>query len=110
MTASWNILASLTCLRLGEKLYGELLVGYGVSGTGHPRIMCADEFRLDMPQVADLLDRLRHACDDLYVDAVNKTIKAAVVEFTASGDVSDLLNRTIADRPLRGRDPVRLST
>ncbi|MGC6452817.1 MAG: polysaccharide biosynthesis protein [Candidatus Puniceispirillaceae bacterium] len=91
---------SFTGLRPGEKLYEELLVGSGVSGTGHPRIMCADEFRLDMPQVADLLDRLRHACDDLDVDAVNNIIKAAAVEFTASGDVSDLLNRAPAKQAL----------
>ena len=62
--------------------------------------MCADEFRLNMPQVADLLDRLRHACNDLDVDAVKNIINESAVEFMASSDMSDLLNRAPAKRNL----------
>ena len=48
-------------LRPAEKLYEELLIGSNVAGTGHPRIMRADEDCLTMDDVTDLLDQLRQA-------------------------------------------------
>ena len=61
-------------LRPAEKLYEELLIGSNVAGTGHPRIMRADEDCLTMNVVADLLDQLRQASQDLDYEKARKIL------------------------------------
>ena len=86
-----DISISFTGLRPGEKLHEELLVGSDVSGTDHPRIMCADEHKLGFDQLQNLLESLVRACDKMDVASINSLIRDAAVEFRPTGDVTDLL-------------------
>jgi len=59
-----------TGLRPGEKLYEELLIGENVSGTGHPKIMRADEDFLPQEVLQRLLQELETAFERLDVASV----------------------------------------
>ena len=78
-------------LRPGEKLHEELLVGSDVSATDHPRIMCADESKLEFDQLQKLLASLVDACDEMDVTSINSLMKDAAVGFRPTGPVTDLL-------------------
>ena len=78
-------------LRPGEKLHEELLVGSDVSATDHPRIMCADESKLEFDQLQKLLASLVDACDEMNVTSINSLMKDAAVGFRPTGAVTDLL-------------------
>ena len=78
-------------LRPGEKLHEELLVGSDVSATDHPRIMCADESKLEFDQLQKLLASLVDACDEMNVTSINSLMKDAAVGFRPRGAVTDLL-------------------
>lgn len=78
-------------LRPGEKLHEELLVGSDVSATDHPRIMCADENKLEFDQLQKLLASLVDACDEMNVTSINSLMKDAAVGFRPTGAVTDLL-------------------
>ena len=78
-------------LRPGEKLHEELLVGSDVSATDHPRIMCADESKLEFDQLQKLLASLVDACDEMDVTSINSLMKDAAVGFRPTGSVTDLL-------------------
>ncbi|MGB1221144.1 MAG: polysaccharide biosynthesis protein [Alcanivoracaceae bacterium] len=56
-----DIAIVFTGLRPGEKLYEELLIGESSVGTAHPRILQAQEERLDWPAMAVLLAALEEA-------------------------------------------------
>ena len=86
-----DISISFTGLRPGEKLHEELLVGSDVSGTDHPRIMCADERMLGFDQLQNLLESLQRACDDMDVSSIDGLFKDVAVEFRPTGAVTDLL-------------------
>ena len=86
-----DISISFTGLRPGEKLHEELLVGSDVSGTDHPRIMCADERMLGFDQLQNLLESLQRACDDMDVSSIDGLFKDVAVEFRPTGTVTDLL-------------------
>jgi FlaA1/EpsC-like NDP-sugar epimerase len=78
-------------LRPAEKLFEELLIGSDVSGTGHPRIMRADEDFLKMEVVSNLLDRLRRASQDLDYEKARDTLLTAVREYKPENGIDDLL-------------------
>lgn len=78
-------------LRPAEKLYEELLIGSNVAGTGHPRIMRADEDCLTMDVVTDLLDRLRQASQDLDYEQARKVLLTAVKEYDPQNGIDDLV-------------------
>jgi FlaA1/EpsC-like NDP-sugar epimerase len=86
-----DIRISFSGLRPGEKLHEELLVGSDVSGTNHPRIMCADESKLEFDQLQNLLESLQHACDEMDMPYINSLMKNAAVDFRPTGAVTDLL-------------------
>lgn len=67
----------ITGLRLGEKLYEELVFGENVTGTSHPMIMRAHEQFLNMADTLALLDRLRDACEQYDCEAVSLILHAA---------------------------------
>ena len=86
-----DISISFTGLRPGEKLHEELLVGSDVSGTDHPRIMCADESKLGFDQLQNFLESLQRACDEMDVPFIKSLMETATVEFRPTGAVTDLL-------------------
>ena len=80
-------------LRPAEKLYEELLIGSNVSGTGHPRIMRADEDCLSLEALSDLLDQLRRASQDLDYQKARDILLKAVKEYDPQNGIDDLIWR-----------------
>jgi len=80
-------------LRPAEKLYEELLIGSNVSGTGHPRIMRADEDCLALERVSGLLDELKQASQDLDYERARKILLTAVREYDPQNGIDDLIWR-----------------
>jgi FlaA1/EpsC-like NDP-sugar epimerase len=80
-------------LRPAEKLYEELLIGSNVSGTGHPRIMRADEDYLLTDVLSGLLDDLKRASRDLDYELARKILLTAVKEYDPQNDIDDLVWR-----------------
>ena len=78
-------------LRPGEKLFEELLISESVRSTAHPRIMCADEVKLELVQVSCLMKRLNAACDNTDTKEVMKAIRDALPEFQSKARSTDLL-------------------
>ncbi|MBT8132667.1 MAG: polysaccharide biosynthesis protein, partial [Gammaproteobacteria bacterium] len=78
-------------LRPAEKLFEELLIGSNVSGTGHPRIMRADEDCLTMKVVSELLDQLKQSSRDLDYETARKILLTAVKEYDPQNDIDDLI-------------------
>ena len=78
-------------LRPAEKLYEELLIGSNVSGTGHPRIMRADEDYLPKDVLSELLDHLRQASQDLDYEKARKILLTAVQEYDPQNGIDDLI-------------------
>ncbi len=70
-----------TGLRPGEKLFEELLLGHGVTGTGHPMIMRAEEEYLDLPTIRELLYELEQHCDDMDCAEIKAVLLGAVSGF-----------------------------
>ena len=60
-TESGDIELVYSGLRPGEKLYEELLIDDAETETQHPRIMGANEVKMDFSEVVMLLDRLNYA-------------------------------------------------
>ena len=69
----------------------ELLIGSNVSGTGHPRIMRADEDCLTMDELSDLLDELKQASQDLDYDKARDILLTAVKEYDPQRGIDDLV-------------------
>jgi FlaA1/EpsC-like NDP-sugar epimerase len=65
-----DIEIQFTCLRPGEKLYEELLIGEDVEGSEHPRIMTANEVHLTWPETHNLLKKLDTACHNFKEEEV----------------------------------------
>ena len=78
-------------LRPAEKLYEELLIGSNVAGTGHPRIMRADEDCLTAETLSHLLDELRQASQDLDYEKARKVLLTAVKEYDPKNGIDDLI-------------------
>jgi FlaA1/EpsC-like NDP-sugar epimerase len=78
-------------LRPAEKLFEELLIGSNVTGTGHPRIMRADEDCLAWETVSKLLDELRDASRDLDYVKARKILLTAVKEYDPKNGIDDLV-------------------
>ncbi|WP_181881001.1 nucleoside-diphosphate sugar epimerase/dehydratase [Crenobacter cavernae] len=76
-------------LRPGEKLYEELLIGDGVLGTGHPRILRAQEYHLPPEELAAYLESLAVACESLDAEAAFRLLQQVVREFNAAERTQD---------------------
>ncbi|MGI9272578.1 MAG: polysaccharide biosynthesis protein [Woeseiaceae bacterium] len=97
-------------LRPAEKLYEELLIGSNVSGTGHPRIMRADEDYLSYSDLDELLSNLGSALATLDYDQARDILRTAVKEYAPSNGIDDLVwlqktgtddeSRKVVDFPL----------
>ena len=94
-------------LRSGEKLYEELLIGSNVSGTGHPRIMRADEDCLTMEVISELLDKLKQASQDLDYEKARQILLTAVLEYDPQNGIDDLVwERKMASGEIVGKDRI----
>jgi FlaA1/EpsC-like NDP-sugar epimerase len=80
-----------TGLRPGEKLYEELLLGDDVTGTGHPKIMRAEEALLPEEEIDRYTQQLREACDSNDCEAIQQILQLAVKEFDAKDGISDAI-------------------
>jgi FlaA1/EpsC-like NDP-sugar epimerase len=78
-------------LRPAEKLFEELLIGFNVSGTEHPRIMRADEEYLSAEVLSDLLDNLRKASQELDYEKARSILSTAVKEYSPQNGIDDLV-------------------
>lgn len=95
-----DITIEFSGLRPGEKLYEELLIGEEVEGTGHPKIMRANEEILDHDSLQDFLATLVAAENSLDVSLARKILKTAVSGFEPSNDIVDWL----ANPPARSQE------
>ena len=80
-----------TGLRPGEKLYEELLIGNGVSGTSHERIMTANEMMLAWPEVDELLIKLDKACHEFDHELIREILLSAPTGFNPTHGICDLV-------------------
>lgn len=91
-----DITIEFSGLRPGEKLYEELLIGDNVEGSGHPRIMTANEVHLNWPETHNLLNRLDKACHEFKVEDVISLLLEAPAAFNKQGDNPDwVFNQSI---------------
>jgi FlaA1/EpsC-like NDP-sugar epimerase len=102
-----DIEIQFTGLRPGEKLYEELLIGDNAKGTGHPRIMCAQEDRLTGLELRSLLDQLRAAIQTSDFDAIRDILITAPLDYVPSSPITDnLVSADPAPRKVGEQDNV----
>ncbi len=78
-------------LRPGEKLYEELLIGKSVTGTGHTKIMRAEEETLTWEDLEVLLRKLDLACKENNLNQIRSLLMEAVDGFEPKEELSDPL-------------------
>ena len=78
-------------LRPGEKLFEELLIGDGVEGTAHERIMTAQERFLPMAEYQVLLSALDEACHNFEHERIRQILLEAPTGFEPTDGIGDLV-------------------
>lgn len=78
-------------LRPGEKLVEELLLGNATVGTGHPKIMRAQEEYLPEEKLHESLTALRHAIANEDIAAIQAILEEIVKGFGAIKNVEDAI-------------------
>ena len=86
-----SIEIKFTDLRLGEKLYEELLIGNNPRKTSHKKIFKANEFYLDQKKMKSILKKLSKACDNFDLKTIEKILKTTPIEFNYNNKNNDLL-------------------
>ena len=81
-----------TGLRVGEKLYEELLIGDNVSRTDNPLIMRAQENMLSWNKLKELLDDLNNANDNFDHKNLREILIKIVPGFKPQSEISDILH------------------
>lgn len=84
-----------TGLRPGEKLFEELLIGGDISGTGHPKIMCAEEQRLTDADLALSIQNIERAIKDENRDLLSETLVSTISGYKPA------INAQIREQALR---------
>lgn len=84
-----EIAINYTGLRPGEKLYEELLVGENVSGTGHPKIMRAEEDYIDEEKLDGYLTQLKQSCISNDCESIQAILYDVVDGFKSEDGISD---------------------
>jgi FlaA1/EpsC-like NDP-sugar epimerase len=79
-------------LRPGEKLFEELLIGDNPSGTGHPRILMANEQFLPLARLNALFDQLAQQIKSRDPIALVRTLGELVPEYTNGGQIVDWIH------------------
>ena len=80
-----------TGLRPGEKLYEELFFSQDVAKTEHPRIMKANEKRLDIAELYTMLSRLKAAIGENDLKGIREVISNFSIGFEPDGKSHDLI-------------------
>ncbi|WP_117236269.1 polysaccharide biosynthesis protein [Vibrio maerlii] len=79
-----DIEIKFTGLRPGEKLYEELLIGKDVAGTGHKKIMTAQEDKLSWEDMNNILMELDQYCHNFDVKCIKELLKRAPLGYQPS--------------------------
>ena len=78
-----------TGLRPGEKLYEELLIGDNVTGTEHPKIMCAAEEKLAWEQMLHYKNEFETASNNFETKKIKLLLEEVVSGYIAEKDIVD---------------------
>lgn len=86
-----DIEIKFTGLRPGEKLYEELLIGDDVAGTGHERIMTANEVSLSLADFEAIITQLDSACQAFDYPRIQQILQDAPTQFCKDHTLGDLV-------------------
>ena len=84
-----DIAIEFSCLRPGEKLYEELLIGDNVVATQHPMIMSANEDHLPWDVLKDKLTQLLAAVEADDYNRVRQLLRDTVSGYAPDGEIVD---------------------
>ena len=87
---SGTIAVNFSGLRPGEKLFEELLIGSNVSGTGHSKILRADEPEVALDDVNHMLEQLRAAVVAYDSDRIKALLMTWVDGYTTTSEFDDI--------------------
>ena len=104
--ADGDIAIETTCLRPGEKLYEELLIGDNPLPTAHPRIMKAHEEFLPIPVLVPRLQLLSDALQANNVPQIRALLKVLVPGYQPDGEVVDWVHLAQAEQEEALHPPV----
>jgi FlaA1/EpsC-like NDP-sugar epimerase len=76
-------------LRPAEKLYEELLIGNNVSGTDHPRILRANEEKIPLEPLNNMLAELNRAVEQQDRELARELLKQMVVGYKPESGIVD---------------------
>lgn len=85
-----DIAIRFTGLRPGEKLYEELLIANSSEPTSHPRILTANEARLEWIELQSLLKALDQACHRQDMDQVRRILLSAPTGYAPLSELVDI--------------------
>lgn len=91
-----------TGLRPGEKLYEELLIDDAETETKHPRIMGANEIKIEFAEVVMLLDRLNYALIQRDEDRAYEILLEAPIAYTPAAHSAKTLKKP-SMTPIQGQ-------
>lgn len=91
-----------TGLRPGEKLYEELLIDDAETETKHPRIMGANEIKIEFAEVVMLLDRLNYALIQRDEDSAYEILLEAPLAYTPAAHSAKTLKKP-SMTPIQGQ-------
>lgn len=84
-----DIEIKITGLRPGEKLYEELLIGESARGTQHPRILTAQERKMNWNELEEVLDQLDSTCKAIDPVKTRDILLNTPLAFEPSSDLCD---------------------
>mgnify|MGYP000495302136 CR=1 FL=1 len=90
-SADGDIAIEFSGLRPGEKLYEELLIGDGVTGTEHERIMTAHEVMLPWLELEVILKKLDIACHEFDHESIRDILLKTPTGFSPTDGICDLV-------------------
>lgn len=76
-------------LKPGEKLYEELVIGQAMTGTRHPKILKANEDRMDWAAVTRMCGDLEQACEGADYLVVTKLLEKHVLDYVLADATID---------------------